>query len=606
MKSEKREKPAYSVRQNVWYMIKAAWKEERGILMLCIVPEVLAILASITELFIAPSILQKVETKAALSELLWTITGFTFALVFLQGLRSYISARWLLGDVSLRMNFVSKMTEKRMTTSYPNIEDPQVEKLAELASRCLEDEKGAFNSLLKRFAALLKNIAGFVIYMVLLSNLHPLLAVVVMTTSVAGYLVSVRYQEWGYQNREELAEYEKKLEYIANKGKDSTLAKDIRVFGMGKWLEKVYDRALDAYRRFYKRMEGICFKGDVFEQGFSLLRNAAAYLLLIWLTLEKDLSASAFLLYFTAISGFAAWVNGIFKDMASLRRNSLEICNLRVYLEKPELFRFADGETLSGELLDRCEIRFENVSFRYPGTKKDTLHNINLTIQPGEKLAVVGLNGAGKTTLVKLLCGFYDPTEGRVLLNGVDIRKYDRKEYYRLFSAVFQQFSILEGTLAENISQSLEAQDEKKIWDCLQKAGIRERVERMPQKLETHIGRMVYDDGIELSGGETQRLMLARALYKNGRMIVLDEPTAALDPLAEADMYERYHELTMGKTSVYISHRLASTRFCDRILYLEDGGIAEEGTHDQLLQKNGKYAELFRLQGHYYQEGVEF
>ena len=606
MKSEKREKPTYSVWQNVWYMIKAAWKEERGILMLCVVPEVLAFLASLSELFIAPAILQKVETRAALSELLWTIAGFTMALVCFRGMEFYISARWLLGNVSFRMKFVSKITEKRMTTSYPNIEDPQVEKLAELASRCVEDENGAFISLLKRFFAFLKNIAGFVFYMLLLSNLHPILAVVVTATSVAGYLVSSSYQEWGYQNREEVAGYEKKLEYIAYKGMDATLAKDIRIFGMEKWLEKVYDRALEAYRNFYKRMEGICFKGDVFEQGFSLLRNVAAYLILIWLTLEQDLSAAVFLLYFTAISGFAAWMNGIFKDMASLRRNSLEFCNLRVYLEKPELFRFADGEILSKEKVDRCEIRFENVSFRYPGTQKDTLHNINLTIQPGEKLAVVGLNGAGKTTLVKLLCGFYDPTEGRVLLNGVDIRKYDRKEYYRLFSAVFQQFSILEGTLAENISQSLGIQDEKKIWDCLQSAGIRERVERMPKKLETHIGRKVYDDGIELSGGETQRLMLARALYKNGKMIVLDEPTAALDPLAEADMYERYHELTKGKTSVYISHRLASTRFCDRILFLENGGIEEEGTHDQLLQRNGKYAELFRLQGHYYQEGVVF
>ena len=248
-------------------------------------------------------------------------------------------------------------------------------------------------------------------------------------------------------------------------------------------------------------------------------------------------------------------------------------------------------------------VTYEDVSFHYPGTERDILRHIDLTIHPGEKLAVVGLNGAGKTTMVMLLCGFYDPTEGRVLLNGQDIREFDRSAYYRLFSAVFQGFSILDTTIAECVAQTTEHIDRVKVDHCLAQAGLTEAIAKFPQGVDTHFGREVYLDGVQLSGGQTQRLMLARALYKDGPILVLDEPTAALDPIAENDIYQKYSDMTAGKTSVFISHRLASTRFCDRILFIADGGIAEEGTHKELLAKGGAYAELFAVQSRYYQEG---
>ena len=245
----------------------------------------------------------------------------------------------------------------------------------------------------------------------------------------------------------------------------------------------------------------------------------------------------------------------------------------------------------------------ENVSFRYPGASEDTLHNLNLTIHNGEKLAVVGRNGAGKSTLVKLLCGFFDPTDGCVLLNGEDIRKYNRKEYYRLFSAVFQDFSILPGTIAENVAQCVDEIDFSRVKAAVKDAGLEENIERLSEKYETKLGRKVHLDAYELSGGETQRLMLARALYRNAPVIVLDEPTAALDPIAESDLYERYHELTKGSTSIYVSHRLASTRFCDRIILIGAGGIAEMGTHEELMEAGKEYAHLYEVQSRYYTEG---
>ena len=190
-----------------------------------------------------------------------------------------------------------------------------------------------------------------------------------------------------------------------------------------------------------------------------------------------------------------------------------------------------------------------------------------------------------------------------MLLNGEDIRKYNRRDYYALFSAVFQDFSMLEASVAENVSQKVEGIDEARVWACLEQAGLTEKIQSLPDGIQTKLGRQVYEDGVELSGGETQRLMLARALYKDGPILALDEPTAALDPIAENDIYRKYNEMTAGKTSLFISHRLASTRFCDRILFLADGVIAEEGTHESLIALCGGYAKLFEVQSRYYQEG---
>jgi ATP-binding cassette subfamily B protein len=360
-----------------------------------------------------------------------------------------------------------------------------------------------------------------------------------------------------------------------------------------------------AYTAFHRKAQGVYIWAKITDIILTFFRNAIAYAYLIGLVIVNEISVSEFLLLFCAVDGFNVWVSGILGGFNTLHKQSLDISTVRECLEYPEPFKFSDGEHIKAEANRQYEIRLENVSFRYPGADKDTLMNINLTLHPGEKLAVVGLNGAGKTTLIKLICGFLNPTNGRVLLNGKDIRIYNRSDYYTMFSAVFQSFSLLAGTVAANVAQDSVGIDMERVKECIEKAGLRQKIESLKDGYETHLNREVFDDAVLLSGGETQRLMLARALYKDAPFIILDEPTAALDPIAESEMYQKYNEMTSGKTSVYISHRLASTRFCDRVIMIADGDIVEEGTHAELLKLGGKYASLFEVQRKYYKEGED-
>lgn len=603
VKQKKKERPQYNMWQNSGWMIKNAWEERKSVLFLSLAVAAGAVAMSLTELFIAPMVLRKVETAAPLSQLLGTILGFALLLMLLSALNAYLDQNTMFGRMEGRLSILKKVHYKFDTTSFPNTEDPDALRKLEKAQMAMGNNDCSTEAIWKTLTDLLKNGAGFLIYLCLLSSLDPVLLVVVLVTTVVGYFSSKRIHEWGYRHREEEAAYLKKMDYIWVKASERKLGKDVRMFGMRPWMEDVYRSALTLYYDFIARRERVYLIADVIDVVLSFLRNGISYFYLITLTLKSGLPASQFLLYFNAVNGFTTWVTGIMSGLSTLHTQSLDLSIIREFLELPESFLFEEGKSIKAEPGASYEIRFNNVSFRYPGAETDTIHQMNLTIHAGENLAIVGLNGAGKTTLVKLICGFYDPTEGEVLLNGVNIKTYNRKDYYGLFTAVFQQFSVLETTLAENVAQTVEDVDLERVKDSVAKAGLTQKVESLPQGYDTHIGRQVFEDGIELSGGETQRLMLARALYKGAPMMVLDEPTAALDPIAENDMYLKYNEMTKGCTSVYISHRLASTRFCDRIIFLAHGKIAEEGTHDTLMTQGGEYAKLFAIQSKYYQEG---
>ena len=597
-----KERPKYNMWQNTAFMLQTAWQKQKSVIVLCLLPALLNVSIQLTELLIAPAILQKVETHAPLTSLLTTIFIFTGILLFLKSLQAYIDPNLLFGRINVRIALLMKLAEKKTTTSFPNTEDTERNRIREKAENTLNSNSSAGEAIWNTLTGLLTNVLGFILYLLLLSSLHPVLLCIVLTTSITGYFVNKKIHEWGYTHREEESEYIKQLNFFYSQAQNRVMAKDIRLFGIRNWLEELYEKNYRLLLNFWMRREKKYMLASILDVVLSFLRNGLIYSYLIQLVLQNGLSASEFLLYFTAVDGFTSWITGILSNFSTLHKQSLELCTLREYLDIPEPFLFEQGKPLQVDSHETYTLELKNVTFRYPGKDTDTFTNFNLKIKAGEKLAIVGLNGAGKTTLVKLLCGFYDPNEGEVLLNGINIKEYNRNDYYKLFSAVFQQFSVLESTLSENVAQTYENIDMKRVKEVIAKAGLTKKVESFPKQYNTYIGRTVFEDGVELSGGETQRLMLARALYKNAPIIVLDEPTAALDPIAENDIYLKYNEMTKGRTSIYISHRLASTRFCDRILFIENGKIVEEGTHEQLLQNNGSYAELFHIQSKYYQE----
>lgn len=605
-KKEKSPKPKYNMAQNSWYMIKLAWTSgEKKVIVLSLLSALFAVALNLINLYVSPTILSVVERQASVTELIVTIVVFVAALMLVSAASSYVNTNTLYGRISVRCEIINLLNRKMATTSYQNISDERFKTLKIKVQETIGSNRAATEAVWTTLTDLTTNIVGFAFYVVLMSSIQPLLLLAILATTVVSYFVSNRLSEWGYKHREEESEYSTQIYYLGRQSSDLTVAKDIRIFGLRSWLDDLYAKSMAAYTAFKRKEQGVYIWASVTDLVLTFLRNAIAYAYLIGLVIGNGLSVSEFLLFFGAVGGFTAWVSGILSGFNTLHKQSLDISSVRECLEFPEPFKFEDGEPIKAKENKLYEIRLENVSYRYPGADKDTLTNVNLTLHPGEKLAVVGLNGAGKTTLIKLICGFLDPTEGRILLDGKDIRDYNRRDYYKMFSAVFQEFSLLAGTIATNVAQDSEGFDMERVKDCVEKAGLRKKIESLKDGYDTYLNREVFEDAMLLSGGETQRLMLARALYKNAPFIVLDEPTAALDPIAESEMYQKYNEMTSGKSSIYISHRLASTRFCDRIIMIADGRIGEEGTHEELLKAGGKYAELYEVQSKYYKEGEE-
>ena len=589
----------YRVLQNVWFMVKLAWTSgEKKVLALGLLSALLAVALNLARLYISPAVLAVLEKQASLTELLKTIGGFVLVTLFLSAAAAYVDVNTLHGRVTVRQEIMNLLNRKAATTSYPNVDDEKFRKLLTKAGECVSSNNQATEAVWGTLVTLLTDGIGFLIYLRLLTAVPPILIVVILATAAVGYLIRRQVNGYRYLHREEEAEYERQMDYLFDQAKDLGAAKDIRIFGLKSWLEELYAKAMACYMAFQGKSQSACLRAELADLMLTFLRNGAAYAYLIYLVLEQNLGVAEFLLLFSAAGGFSEWVSGLLEGFGILYKQSLDLSTVRECLEYAEPFRFEGGVPVPA---GAAEIQLENVSFRYPGASENILKNLNLTLHPGEKLAVVGLNGAGKTTLVKLISGLLDPTEGRVLLDGKDIREFNRSEYYTLFSEVFQDFSLLAGTVAANVAQNEEKIELPLVKNCLEKAGLRKKIEALPDAYETCLNRQVYEDALLLSGGETQRLMLARALYKDAPFIILDEPTAALDPIAEAEIYSRFNEIAGDKTAVYISHRLSSCRFCDEILVFHEGSVIQQGSHAELVaDENGKYYELWRAQAQYY------
>ena len=605
-KNAKKEKPKYNIWQNSVYVIKTAWVRDKSVLFVIPAQIFLTLAISIVALFLPKTVVSQITSGVNINTLVITVLAFTSATVILQSAKNYIDSGFEFRKWILRTKVSYDILTKDITTDYANLENEKYHELKEFSSGQTRYNGSSTEKIYTTFTSIGINLFGFILYIILLVSVNPLVLLITAATTIFGVIIRRWANKWMHDHQSESMNWP--LFYINNQvATDYAMAKDIRLFAMTDWLKDVYKANMKLAYDFNRKVQKKLLIADVIDCVAAFMREGIAYAYLIWQVLYSGLPVDNFVLMFAAIGGFSGWISGILNNYTELYMHSLNYCYIREYLEYPSKFKHEGGEPVVPEKNKSYSLELKNVSFRYNGAAENTLENINLTIKAGEKLAVVGLNGAGKTTLVKLLCGFYDPDEGEILLNGKDIREYNRTQYYTLFTAVFQDFNILPLSIAENISQLSDDEiDNDKIKRCLELADLDEKINSLPNGTASLLGKYVNDDAVELSGGETQKLMLARALYKESPILILDEPTAALDPIAESRLYSRYNELAKGRTAVYISHRLASTRFCDRIIFIDNKTIAEIGTHDELLKTGGEYAKLFEIQSKYYREGVEF
>lgn len=597
MKNETKKNKSHGALSNFGYVFCVLWKEHRtyaiGIVLMALALPLGWTIAPFVNKYAMEAITvpgQRMRNLSILA-LLLLLSCLTELLCSQYGIynRYY-------GDTRCNWIFIRKLFKKRLTMDYQNMEQTSAGDSFQKALGGLSSISSVENTLRMTCAHLVQ----VIIYSAVLAGLSPVMIFVSGVPALLCFLINYHVYGWQRRNVDKWTGLDRQLAYVSSAASDFSCAKDVRLYRMPVWLwhkfESIWKKRLYWCGQFDKRFT----LWQIVMQCISVLSMIASYGITIYMVSHGQIGAGDFVLYFSAIQRYAQAIWELGWDLSRFRGLRDQVDYYRGYLELPDKFNHGAGLPLpQGE----CELELRHVSYTYPNAEQPTLKDISFKLHKGERLALVGLNGAGKTTLIKLMCGLYDAAEGEILLNGQDIREFNREEYYTLFSTVFQDLDILPVTIAQNITQQFEASsDQADVWDALKKAGLYDKVQSLPEKENTLLAKSVYDAATEFSGGEMQKLALAKALYKNAPLLLLDEPTAALDAIAEQEMYLQYAAFSRDKASVFISHRLASTRFCDNIILIEDGRIAEQGTHAELINKGEKYAELFEIQSTYYKE----
>ena len=600
---KKRAKRKYSRISCLSWAIRRLWQLDRNFMFFVLAGVPVAVIIPLVSSYFSKELIDRIGEGSSFSELTIVVVVFLGVIFFLHQFRFFMERKCQGRRHYPTSVFQTEMSDwEAIHMDYENIERQDFRKIAGYAWGDACQGNCAREFIWQDLSRGLIHLTGLVTYASLMILLNPLIFAVVVFTSLFTYFTT-RWQPVYYEKNKHQWEKEvRKRDYLQGLSEDFSLAKDIKLYGLEEWLERMM-RDYQAYIRMWNsrcRLRGLW--AAVLSALMSFLQNGAAYVILIGILLDGKITVGEFVFYFGLTGSIGSYLQGVIGDGAQLNTRAEKISYYREFYDYPNRFNHGVGCDLPAVPVT---IEFKDVWYRYEGAEEYTLKGINLVIKGGENLALVGMNGAGKTTLVKLICGMYTPTKGEILVGGRRIEEYNIEEYYSLISAVFQEIHMVAFTCLEFVtSADMERSGAREAAaDAMKAAGIYDKVMGLPGGMDTHLMKGVYDDGVDFSGGELQKLVLARAIYKDGPILVLDEPTAALDPIAENNLYIQYKDLTRGKTSIYISHRFASTRFCDRILLLEEGIIAESGTHEELMEKQGRYAYMFETQSKYYKEG---
>lgn len=502
----------------------------------------------------------------------------------------------------IKRNYDVLLGQKVMNMDFDLFEGPVGREKYQKAKNALNNE--SVYMFLDQFGKLIVSLLLIATYGTVTATLNPWLILILVALEALKLAFAALESRLVAKTKDPLAKIDRRLTYVNRVSRDFAIAKDVRLF-------RLRDRLLEMSKYFIgerllwtKKMYFYYFLTDLMALVLSVGIEIGIFVYIIYSMLHGNISKTELVLYVFTVTEFCTYVEYIGGVIIGSIELNVGIGNFREFLDIENQIKNTGGIPLPSET--PYQIELENVSFTYPESDKQVLKSINLKLKPGENLALVGVNGAGKTTLVKIICGLYRPTSGRVLINGLDISEFNRDDYYKAISAVFQDPRFLPCTVLENVSMlPADESDRERFFDCVKKAGFYDKIQALPQKENTPLVKTVNENAVELSGGEMQRLLLARALYKDAPVLILDEPTAALDPIAENEIYLSYSKISEDKTSIYISHRLSSTRFCDRIVLLDENRIAEVGAHDELMSLGGKYAEMFKIQSKYYRKEAD-
>ena len=503
--------------------------------------------------------------------------------------------------IAIRMKVISERVSRVLGLNYEILERPDVLDIHERALEACNDNQNGFEGMLHIIPELGQNLLTVIVTFVAVTVLDYRLIICLALLAIIQFLY---YRRIVKKDKAEvwdrLSTIWRKIGYMSRVTQDFEYAKDIRLFGLSKYLvnkqKKIFGEKEEKMDKHYDMWSGHAY----FSALISLIAKGLVYAVLFYSVIKKDMTIGNFTMFLALSTAFSQSLPSLLMRFGDYKKCSLRVDDLRSFME---LDIVKKEETIPLQKAESYTIEFKDVSYKYLKAEKYAIRHLNLKINAGERLAVVGLNGAGKTTMIKLLLRLYDPTEGVITLNGVDIKQYEREEYYKLFAPVFQDVETFAFPIAENVSMKPGADtDRDRVIKSMEEAGLSEKISGLKHGIDTYITNIVEDDGIDLSGGEKQKLALARALYKGADIVVLDEPTSALDAIAEQQLYERFDKMIGKKSAVYISHRLASTRFCDNIAMFKDGEMIEYGTFDELMSKNSEYANMFNIQAKYYNE----
>ncbi len=585
------------MRENVKYMLTNWLKWDKRSLIYFLIRVPALVLQPIVTAYIPKAMIDCIGKGATVGRLT-LVVGLLSVLVVLTTWLAPFMQELLNGSARIiRMRYAVLAFRKNLNTDYTNIENPEGREKNKRAMEFYRSYYSGSADFLDSSNQFCVCIVGVIASLMLIYKINFIMILVILATCVCEFFLLKFLNKKEKKTKDERSSVFVRFDYYYNLCRDFSAAKDIRLYGFTDYFMSAVARIIYDLEQINQKFMRQNIKVGGTRALLNLLRELVAYAYLTYLVCRGKLSVSDFIFYFGIITGFSNWILNAVYQYSNLERCCNDCAAFREFVESTD-----ESENKPNVNFDSVDsIEFKNVSFTYPSAEKSTINNMSFKVNKGENIAVVGENGAGKTTAVKLLCGLYYPTSGDIFVNGKSSLDFSSDSYFNLFSAVFQDYYFMPMTIAENVCTTSDY-DSERLYSAFEKAGIANKINTLPDKEKSYMIKDVYKDAVDFSGGEKQKLLLAKAIYKNAPVLILDEPTAALDPIAENELYLKYNEMTNGKISFFISHRLSSTRFCDRILFIKDGRIAESGTHEELMALKGSYYRMYQVQSYYYKE----